>query len=121
MENAMADPNNIPQQVEQLSESLNSSDNQTKEEAQEAKEAKAEVAKPEFDKEYDIAQQNNSESGTQSSDSNPVNRQSGEAGTGRSRSSTLGEATHSPGDSDPSDYLEMAKDVTKNVKSADAE
>jgi len=46
METAMADPNNIPQQVEQLSESLNSSDNQTKEEAQEAKEAKAEVLNP---------------------------------------------------------------------------
>ena len=105
----MADSNNIPQEANQLSEDLNSGDKGTQ------KTAKKEVAKTDFDKEYDIAMQNENGSGTQSSDPNPVNREKGEAAAGDSSFSTTGSAAHSPGDSDPSDYMDMAKEVTKNV------
>ncbi len=105
----MADPNNIPQEAGQLAEDLNSQDRDTR------NAAKSEVAITDFEKEYRIAQQNNNGSGTQSSDPIAVTRQSGEASAGGSQ---IGHSIHSPGDSDPNDYLDMAKDITKNVKMA---
>jgi hypothetical protein len=105
----MADSNNIPQEAEQLAEALNSQDNDTR------KEAKSEVANTDFEKEYSIAQQNNNGAGTQSSDPTSVNREPAAAGTGKSESSTGsstgGAATYSLDDSDPSDYLAMAREI----------
>jgi hypothetical protein len=101
----MADPNNIPQEAEQLAEALNSQDNDIR------KEAKSEVANTDFEKEYSIAQQNNNGAGTQSSDPIAVNREPAAAGTGKSESATGGAATHSLDDSDPSDYLDMAREI----------
>ncbi|MGB3297384.1 MAG: hypothetical protein WBA76_03870 [Phormidesmis sp.] len=108
----MADSNNVPQEAKQLSEDMESSDKETQDKA------KGEVAHPDFDKEYDIAMQNENGSGHQSSDSNPVSRQKAEgAGTsGSSASSAVGHSEHSPGDSDPSDYKDMAKDVTAHAE-----
>ena len=109
----MADPNNIPMEAQQLSEDLKSSDEETK------NEAKGDVANANFDKEYEIAQQNENGSGTQSSDSNPVTRQSGSTtSTGGTQASGVSKSEHSPGDSDPKDYVDMAKDITKNVEAA---
>lgn len=105
----MADPNNIPQEAEQLAEDLNSQDKDTR------NAAKSEVANTDFEKEYRIAQQNNNGSGTQSSDPIAVTRQADTAGTGQSQAA---QATHSPGDSDPSDYLDMARDITQNIEAA---
>ncbi len=107
----MADPNNIPQEVEQLTEALNSEDKDTQ------KAAKSEVANTNFEKEYRIAQENSNGSGTQSSDPIAVTRQADMPDAGDSFSSS-GQASKSPGDSDPSDYLEMARDITKNVEAA---
>ena len=105
----MADSNNIPMEAQQLAEDLKSSDEETQDEA------KSEIASTNFDKEYEIAQQNESGSGTQSSDSNPVSRQSSSASGGTSASG-VSTSEHSPGDSDPKDYMNMAKDITKNVE-----
>ncbi len=105
----MADSNNIPMEAQQLSEDLKSSDEETR------NEAKSEVASTNFDKEYEIAQQNETGSGTQSSDPNPVSRQSSSASGGTSTSG-VSKSEHSPGDSDPKDYVDMAKDITKNVE-----
>ncbi len=119
----MTDPNNIPQEVKQLQEDMASTDEKT------SKRAKADVASTDFDKEYDIAQDNENGSGTQSSDPNPVNREDASAGgsaqdTGGSARSTGGgtgkvDNIDSPGDSDPDDYLDMAKDITKNVAASE--
>lgn len=106
----MADPNNVPQEAEQLSEELGSKDKETQEKAQ------ADVANTQFDKEYEIAQQNETGSGTQSSDPNPVGRKSAESGTGDQSSSKTKSGTKSPGDSDPDDYRDMAKDIAKDAK-----
>lgn len=112
----MADPNNIPQEAQQLNNDMHSADEAV------AERAKTDVADTNFDKEYDIAQANENGSGTQSSDPNPVNRKGGAAGTaGKSSSTTSGgkvDNINSPGDSDPDDYLDMAKDVTQNAKAA---
>ena len=118
----MADPNNVPQEANQLSEELESKDKETQDKAQ------ANVANANFDKEYEIAQQNESGAGTQSSDPNPVNRESAEASTGSQSTSSkdtsskntsnIGSGTNSPGDSDPNDYRDMAKDVTKDAESS---
>ncbi len=111
----MADSNNIPMEAQQLSEDLNSSDEETK------NNAKSDVANADFDKEYEIAQQNENGSGTQSSDSNPVSRQSGSTTRstgGGTQASGVSKSEHSPGDSDPKDYVDMAKDITKNVEAA---
>ena len=111
----MTDPNNIPQEAKQLQEDMASTDEKT------SKRAKADVASTDFDKEYDIAQDNGNGSGTQSSDPNPVNRKdASEGGSARSAggSDSTGKVDNvdSPGDSDPDDYLDMAKDITKNVE-----
>ncbi len=111
----MADPNNIPQESQQLSEDLNSPDEETK------NKASADMAKTNFDAEYDEAQKNSGGSGTQSSDSNPVSRQakgtasSGSATgkAGRSQEAGKIDDIDSPGDSDPDDYRDMAREVTK--------
>ena len=109
----MADPNNVPQEAKQLSEDIESSDQETQEKA------KSEVAHPDFDKEYDIAVQNETGSGHQSSDPNPVSRKKASEGTsGQPSSSSVGHSEHSPGDSDPSDYMDMAKEVTKNAEAS---
>lgn len=105
----MADPNNIPQQADQLNTDLNSDNKASRERAE------ADVASTDFDKEYDIAQANENGSGTQSSDPNPVNRKDAAAGAG---TANAGQGTKSPGDSDPSDYIDMAKETTKNVRAA---
>lgn len=114
----MADPNNIPQESQQLAEDLNSPDEDTK------NKASANMAKTNFDAEYEEAQKNSSGSGSQSSDPNPVSRKAGSKGTAGSDSFTSGTAGRSqeagkiddidsPGDSDPDDYLDMAREVTK--------
>lgn len=110
----MADSNNIPMEAKQLSEDLKSSDEETK------NDAKSDVANANFEKEYEIAQQNENGSGTQSSDSNPVTRQSGSttSTSGGTQASGVSTSEHSPGDSDPKDYVDMAKDITKNVEAA---
>ena len=106
----MADPNNVPQEAKQLSEELESEDKETQDKA------KSDVASTNFDKEYEIAKQNESGAGTQSSDSNPVSRESAEASTGSQATSNIGSGTNSPGDSDPNDYRDMAKDITKDAE-----
>lgn len=114
----MTDPNNIPQEAQQLKEELNAP--QEKAGRSEDSDSQPEMASTDFDKEYEIAQQNENGSGTQSSDPNPVNRKDAIAG-GKSDSSA-GSGTvdnvNSPGDSDPNDYLDMAKKVTKNVEAS---
>lgn len=89
----MADPNNIPQEADQLKRDLQS------------EESEATTADPNFDKEFDIAQQNENGAGTQSSDPNPVNRKPAEAGAGSA-------ASGSGDPSDPASYSDMAKEVT---------
>ena len=113
----MADPNNVPQEAEQLSEELESEDKETQDKA------KSDVADANFDKEYEIAKQNESGAGSQSRDSNPVSRESAEASTGSQATSSqatsnIGSGTNSPGDSDPNDYRDMAKDVSKDAESS---
>lgn len=103
----MADPNNVPQQADQLKEDLSASNKESRERAA------TDVADTDFDKEYEIAQANENGSGTQSSDPNPVNRKDAGAGVGKAAS---GSETKSPGDSDPSDYLDMAKEVGNKAK-----
>lgn len=113
----MADPNNIPQESQQLTEDLNSPDEETK------NKASADMAKTNFDAEYEEAQKNSGGSGTQSSDSNPVSRKAGSKGTassgnatgkaGRSKEAGKIDDIDSPGDSDPDDYRNMAREVTK--------
>ncbi len=106
----MADPNNIPQDAKQLSEDLESKDEETQ------GKAKSAVAKTDFDKEYDIAVENETNAGgTQSSDPNPVTRQTEAKASGQTSTAP---GTKSPGDSDPNDYRDMAKDVTKNAEAA---
>ncbi len=108
----MADPNNISQDAKQLSEDLESKDEKTQ------NKAKSEVAHTDFDKEYDIALENETNAGgNQSSDPNPVTRKSEARASGQT-SSTAQQGTKSPGDSDPNDYRDMAKDVTKNAEAA---
>jgi hypothetical protein len=102
----MADSNNVPQEVKQLTEDLESLDKDVRDEA------KAEVASPSFDKEYEIAKQNSTGSGNQSSDPNPVNRAPAE----ESGDQTTFASTQSGDDSDPADYLDMAREVTKNAE-----
>ena len=117
----MADPNNIPQESQQLTEDLNSPDEKTK------NKASADMAKTNFDAEYEEAQKNSGGSGSQSSDPNPVSRKAGNKGTagsdsftgesegkaGRSKEAGKIDDIDSPGDSDPDDYLDMAREVTK--------
>lgn len=105
----MTDPNNIPQEANQLKKDMASANDKTSERA------KADVASTDFDKEYEIAQNNENGSGTQSSDPNPVNRKDASAG-GDSNASSKVDNIDSPGDSDPDDYMDMAKDVTKTVE-----
>ncbi len=108
----MADPNNIPQEAQQLKEDMNSSDEQV------SKRAKTDVASTNFDKEYEIAQQNENGSGTQSSDPNPVNRKGASAGDKSAASQGKVDNIDSPGDSDPDDYMDMAKDLTQKADAA---
>ena len=112
----MADPNNVPQEAQQLTEDLESKDKETSETAS------SDVAKTNFDEDYEEAKQNSGGSGSQSSDSNPVSRKGGAQGTAGSSSSTGGgmskdaekiDDIDSPGDSDPDDYRNMAKDTAK--------
>ncbi|MGC1308827.1 MAG: hypothetical protein WA885_16495 [Phormidesmis sp.] len=107
----MADSKNIPQEAEQLSEALDSKDEET------SKQAKSEVASTDFDKEYEIAQQNETGSGNQSSDSNPVSRKKAGGSDGDTSAKKRVDDIDSPGDSDPDDYLDMAKDVKKTADS----
>lgn len=108
----MTDKNNIPQQAEQLSRAVRSKDGEGNEKAAE------QLADTNFDKEYEMAQDNNNGSGTQSSDPNPVNRKDGAAGTGdisgSNEANRPGDASNSPGDSDPADYMDMAREVTSD-------
>lgn len=85
-----------------------------------------------FDQEYETAQQNETGAGTQSSDPNPVNREPAEAGvadskragntptstsqTSDSSASGSDDTPHSPpgGESNPAEYVDMAKDTTSN-------
>ena len=111
----MADPNNVPQQAQQLTEDLNSQDDSTKDNAT------TDVAKTNFDAEYEEAQKNSGGPGSQSSDPNPVNRAG--AGSNSNQAGLSKEAgkidnIDSPGDSDPDDYADMAKDVTKGKAEA---
>jgi len=101
----MADPNNVPQEAQQLQEDINSPDEET------SQKAKADVASTDFDKEYEIAQENETGSGTQSSDSNPINRKGANTGEKAATSKGAVDDIDSPGDSDPDDYMDMAKAV----------
>ncbi|MBE9079741.1 hypothetical protein IQ241_21010 [Romeria aff. gracilis LEGE 07310] len=82
-----------------------------------------------FNQEYETAQQNETGAGNQSSDPNPVNREPAEAGvadakqagntpadSGKSGSSSANsdDTPHSPpgGESNPAEYLDMAKETT---------
>lgn len=108
----MTDKNNIPQEAEQLARAVRGQDGEGNEKAA------AQLADTNFDKEYEIAKDNSNGSGTQSSDPNPVNRKGGEAGAGNTseNSSTNhpGDASNSPGDSDPADYMDMAREITSD-------
>lgn len=112
----MTDPNNIPQEANQLKQDMASANAKTSERA------KSDVASTDFDKEYEIAQNNENGSGTQSSDPNPVNCKDASAGGSASggESSASGKVDNidSPGNSDPDDYMDMAKDITKNVSAS---
>lgn len=108
----MADPKNVPQQAEQLNEDLHSKDDSAK------SKANADMAKTDFDSEYEEAKKNSGGSGSQSSDPNPVNRAGASDGgdadqAGLSKEGGKVDDIDSPGDSDPDDYTDMAKDVTK--------
>ena len=113
----MADPNNVPQQAQQLTEDLNSKDDGTQ------GKANADMAKTNFDSEYEEAKANSGGSGSQSSDPNPVNRAGASKGSdadkaGLSKEGGKVDDIDSPGDSDPDDYTDMAKDVTKGKAEA---
>ena len=113
----MADPNNVPQEAQQLSEDLNSQDDDTR------NKAGADMAKTNFDAEYEEAQANSGGSGNQSSDSNPVSRANASSGSnadqaGLSKESGKIDNIDSPGDSDPDDYADMAREVTKGKAEA---
>ena len=114
----MADPNNIPQEAQQLKEALNTPQEEDKKDGEQ--ENNPTVADTSFEKEYEIAQRNENGSGSQSSDPNPVNRkgasEGGRTNAGESASASRVDDVNSPGDSDPDDYMDMAKAVTKNVK-----
>lgn len=107
----MTDKNNITQEAQQLNREIQENDDAKAGTARQAAEAN-------FDREYEMAQENNNGGGTQSSDPNPVNRKSGEAGTGSMESDNTanrpGDANNSPGDSDPADYMDMAREVTSD-------
>lgn len=113
----MADPNNIPQEAEQLKRDINSED------------ANPDVADTQYDKEYEMAKDNTTGEGTQSSDPNPVNRKPAEAGVGSDRSTPDVSSSAEPGQqagsqgkdgvsadadnpSNPDNYKDMAKSVT---------
>ncbi|MGB3786940.1 MAG: hypothetical protein WA949_02945 [Phormidesmis sp.] len=104
----MADPNNIPQEAQQLKEDLNSENEETSDKA------KSEVASTDFEKEYDIAEHNKTGPGTQTSNPSAVGRKGTDAGDHATNKGQVDDID-SPGDSDPDDYMDMAKDVTKNV------
>lgn len=115
----MADPNNIPQQAQQLKEEINTPQEVAgKGNDEQMVDADQKMAETNFDKEYEMAQNNENGSGSQSSDPNPVNRKDAEAGgsadnAGTSNTQGKVDNVDSPGDSDPDDYLEMAKEVTQ--------
>jgi hypothetical protein len=100
---ATPDPNNIPQQVTQLKEVLETDDSKKSKE-----DKNIEIADTQFDKEYEMAKESSNGSGFQSSDPNPVNREPAEAGMGEDQLEEI--YGDEPGD--PSNYLEMAKDLT---------
>ncbi len=104
----MADPNNIPQEAQQLKEDLNSENEETSDKA------KSEVASTDFDKEYDIAEHNKTGPGNQTSNPSAVGRKGTDAGDHATKKTQVDDID-SPGDSDPDDYMDMAKDVTKNA------
>lgn len=113
----MADPNNVPQQAQQLTEDLNSKDDSARDKAS------GDMAKTNFDSEYDEAKANSGGSGNQSSDPNPVNRAGASSSADASQAGLSKEGDKvddidSPGDSDPDDYVDMAKDVTKGKAEA---
>ena len=60
-----------------------------------------------------MAQENETGSGTQSSDSNPINRKGANTGENAATSKGTVDDIDSPGDSDPDDYMDMAKGVGK--------
>ena len=115
----MADPNNIPQQAQQLKEEIITPQEVAgKGDDTKMVDADQKMADPNFDKEYEIAQKNENGSGSQLSDPNPVNRKGAQAGGSASNagtSDTQGKVddTNSPGDSNPDDYLEMAQEITQ--------
>lgn len=120
----MTDPNNVPQEAQQLKEDLNNENEETSEQA------KSDVASTDFDEEYEIAEKNKTGPGNQTSNPSAVGRKEtnpGDTGAGDTGAgdANAGDATQkkqvvdnvdSPGDSDPDDYLDMAKEVTKNVE-----
>ncbi|MBE9059675.1 hypothetical protein [cf. Phormidesmis sp. LEGE 11477] len=110
----MADPNNIPQEAQQLKEELNKENQDTTENEETSEQTKPEVADTDFDKEYDIAEQNKTGPGNQTSNPSAVGRKDTDAGDHATRKGKV-DNIDSPGDSDPDDYMDMAKDVNKNV------
>ncbi|MEM8502108.1 MAG: hypothetical protein AAF716_03030 [Cyanobacteria bacterium P01_D01_bin.1] len=120
----MADPNNIPQEAQQLKEELNNEGKENENKENESKENKSkeaseqkqpDIAATDFDKEYEIAEQNKTGPGNQTSNPSAVGRKDTDAGDHATRENQV-DNIDSPGDSDPDDYMDMAKDITKKVE-----
>lgn len=110
----MADPNNIPQEAQQLKEEL-SSENKEKGNEETGEQKKPDIASTDFDKEYEIAEENKTGPGNQTSNPSAVGRKETDAGDHATREKQV-DNIDSPGDSDPDDYMDMAKDITKNAE-----
>jgi hypothetical protein len=110
----MADPNNIPQEAQQLKEAI-SNENKEKGKGKTSEQEKPDIASTDFDKEYEIAEQNKTGSGNQTSNPSAVGRKDTDAGDQATRKKRV-DNIDSPGDSDPDDYMDMAKDLTENVE-----
>lgn len=110
----MADPNNIPQEAQQLKEDLNKESQETNENKENSEQTKPDIASPDFDKEYDIAEDNKGGPGNQTSNPSAVGRKDTDGGDHATRKGKV-DNIDSPGDSDPDDYLDMAKDINKNA------
>ena len=80
-----------------------------------AKQQNLTLPSTDFDKEFDIAKDNSTGPGTQTSNPSVVGRKGTDAGDAATRRTKV-DNIDSPGDSDPDDYVDMAKDITKNVE-----
>lgn len=116
----MADPNNIPQEAQQLTEELNKESQKSNGNEETSEQTKPDIASTDFEKEYEIAQENKTGPGNQTSNPSAVGRENTDAGDHATKKAQV-DNIDSPGDSDPDDYMDMAKDITKDINAAEGE